>query len=66
MGTCSSSFVSRCRGPASSDSSVLEHWGGKNGPFGAFFLSLLKMDRSDEVSRDMVTLRKKDMLRMDV
>ena len=45
---------------------MLEHWGGKNGPFGAFFLSLLKMDRSDEVSRDMVTLRKKDMLRMDV
>ena len=33
------------------------------GPFGAFFFSLLEMDRSGEESRDMVTLRKKDMLR---
>ena len=33
------------------------------GPFGAFFLSILKMDRSGEESRDMVTLRKKNMLR---
>ena len=31
-------------------------------PF-AFFLSLSKIDRSGEESRDMVTLRKKDMLR---
>ena len=31
-------------------------------PFGAFFLSLRKLDRSGEESRDMVTLRKKNML----
>ena len=32
------------------------------GPFVAFFLTLLRMDRSGEESRDMVTLRKKHML----
>ena len=35
-----------------------------NGPFGAFFLSLLKLDRRGEDISDMVTLRfKKNMLR---
>ena len=33
------------------------------GPFGAFFLSFFKMDQCGEESSDMVTLRKKDMLR---
>ena len=53
MKGCPSSFVSRRRGTATSESSVLERI---MGPFGAFFLSLLKMDRSGEQSRDMVTL----------
>ena len=37
--------------------------GEKYGPFGAFFLYLLKLDRRGEDSSDMVTLRKKNMLR---
>ena len=32
------------------------------GPFGAFFLSILKLDRRSEDSSDMMTLRKKNML----
>ena len=36
-----------------------EHYG----PFGAFFLSLLKLGRRSEDSSDMATLRKKNMLR---
>ena len=33
------------------------------GPFGAFFLSILKLDGSGEKSRDVVISRKKNMLR---
>ena len=33
------------------------------GPFGVFFLSPLKLDRRSEGSGDMMTLRKKNMLR---
>ena len=37
--------------------------GENHGPVGAFFLSLLKLDRRSEDSSDMVTLRQKNMLR---
>ena len=62
VGTCSPSFASvivvqlrvtaRCW-----------NFGENYGPFGAFFLSLLKLDRIGEDSSDMVALRKSSWLR---
>ena len=57
-----SSFVSRCRETASSDSSVLEHLG-ELLPLWCFLPLFIKDELGGEGSREMVTLRQKNMLR---